>query len=194
MVGGGGFCPARSCGAGGATPRRRGRARRCAALDRAQRRGRAPSTVLVRAAGALACLGRAAAAGDRARVRSLRGLVYRERLSSGPKATITSVWRAEAPDRPAAIAPPTATRASSSGKTPAWDPVVGGGWKRSVADSAARHAGAALAGRRLRRLLLGAGRLNGRRAGGALDVRAYDPRRGTRSRWSAARCERRASP
>ncbi|HET6172693.1 MAG TPA: hypothetical protein VFD90_08810 [Gaiellales bacterium] len=62
--------------------------------------------------------------------RSLRGVVYDERLSSGPRVTDTSVWRTEAPDR--------LSYRSSAGDAGVvigkmrWDLVVGGGWKRSL--------------------------------------------------------------
>jgi hypothetical protein len=61
---------------------------------------------------------------------ALRSVVYRERLSSGPKVTSTSVWRSEAPDR--------LSYRSASGNAGVviggtrWDRVVGGGWKRSL--------------------------------------------------------------
>jgi hypothetical protein len=59
----------------------------------------------------------------------LRSVVYHERLSSGPHATGTSVWRSESPDR--------LSYRSSAGDAGVvightrWDLVVGGGWKRS---------------------------------------------------------------
>jgi hypothetical protein len=60
---------------------------------------------------------------------SLRSVEYRERLSSGPRVTSTSVFRTEAPDRLSYV--------SESGDAGVvigkrrWDRVVGGGWKRS---------------------------------------------------------------
>jgi hypothetical protein len=92
--------------------------------------------------------------------RSLRGVVYRERLSSGPQATSTSVWRSEAPDR---LTYRTATGDAGVviGRT-RWDLVVGGGWKRSsqnpplVMPSPPWGAGAYDVS------LLGGGRLDGR--------------------------------
>ncbi|MDP9256173.1 MAG: hypothetical protein M3Q31_06425 [Actinomycetota bacterium] len=92
--------------------------------------------------------------------RSLRGLVYRERLSNGPSVTSTSVWRSEAPNR---LSYRTATGNAGViiGKT-RWDLVGGGGWKRSfqhpplVMPSPPWGAGAYDV------TLLGAGRLNGR--------------------------------
>jgi hypothetical protein len=59
----------------------------------------------------------------------LRSVAYRERLSSGPMATVTSEWRSEAPDR--------LSYRSDDGNAGVvigatrWDLVVGGGWKRS---------------------------------------------------------------
>jgi hypothetical protein len=60
---------------------------------------------------------------------ALRSVEYRERLSTGPHVTGTSVWRSEAPDR--------LSYRSASGDagvvigTRRWDLVVGGGWRRS---------------------------------------------------------------
>src|SRR4051812_13094873 len=60
----------------------------------------------------------------------LRSVVYRERLSSGPRVTSISVWRKEAPDR--------LSYRTASGNAGVvigharWDLVVGGGWKRSL--------------------------------------------------------------
>ena len=62
--------------------------------------------------------------------RSLRSVVYRERLSSGAGNATTTIWRSEAPDR-------LSYRTSSGnagvviGRT-RWDLVAGGGWKRSL--------------------------------------------------------------
>jgi hypothetical protein len=62
--------------------------------------------------------------------KALRGVVYRERLSSGPRVTIITVWRSEAPDR--------VSYRSTSGNAGViiggtrWDRVLGGGWKRSI--------------------------------------------------------------
>ena len=60
--------------------------------------------------------------------KALRSVVYRERLASGPRVTITSVWRTEAPNR--------LSYRSSAGDAGViigrkrWDLVVGGGWKQ----------------------------------------------------------------
>jgi hypothetical protein len=69
--------------------------------------------------------------GDAERVfRSLRGVVYHERLSTGAGRAATTVWRSEAPDR--------LSYHSASGNAGVvigrtrWDRVVGGGWKRSL--------------------------------------------------------------
>jgi hypothetical protein len=60
----------------------------------------------------------------------LRSVVYRERLSSGPRVTSTSVWRKEAPNR--------LSYRTASGNAGVvigrrrWDLVVGSGWKPSL--------------------------------------------------------------
>jgi hypothetical protein len=62
--------------------------------------------------------------------KSLTSVVYRERLSSGPRVSSTSVWRSEAPDR--------LSYRSDLGDAGViigrrrWDLVVGGGWKRGL--------------------------------------------------------------
>jgi hypothetical protein len=91
---------------------------------------------------------------------SLHGVVYHERLSSGPNVTSTSVWRSEAPDR-LSYHTDIGNAGVIIGKT-RWDLVVGGGWKRSsqnptlVMPSPPWGAGAYDV------TLLGGGRLNGR--------------------------------
>jgi hypothetical protein len=62
--------------------------------------------------------------------RSLRGVVYHETVSSGPKVTVTSVWRSEAPDR-LSYRTTNGDAGIVIGKT-RWDRVVGAGWKRSL--------------------------------------------------------------
>lgn len=61
---------------------------------------------------------------------SLRSVVYRERLSSGPRSLSTSTWRSEAPDR-LSYRDDDGNAGVVIGDT-RWDRVVGGGWKRSL--------------------------------------------------------------
>jgi hypothetical protein len=92
--------------------------------------------------------------------RSLRGVVYHERLSSGPHVTSTSVWRSEAPDR---LSYRTARGDAGIviGRT-RWDLVVGGGWKRSFQNPPLVMPSPPWAAGAYDVSLLGGGRLNGR--------------------------------
>jgi hypothetical protein len=90
----------------------------------------------------------------------LRGVVYRERLSSGAKAALTTVWRAEAPDR--------LSYRSADGNAGViigkvrWDLVVGGTWERSPQIPPLALPAPPWQGGAYDVSLLGAGRLNGR--------------------------------
>jgi hypothetical protein len=66
---------------------------------------------------------------DRA-FRTLRSVVFKERLSSGPHITLNTVWRSEAPNR-LSYQIRSGGAGVIIGKT-RWDRVVGGGWKRST--------------------------------------------------------------
>jgi hypothetical protein len=112
----------------------------------------------------------------------LRGLVYRERLSSGPKATITSVWRAEAPDR-LSYRSTDGNAGVVIGKT-RWDRVVGGGWKRSSQIPPLAMPAPPWQGGAYDVSLLGAGRLNGRRV---VRISMFEP---TTPAWYTVTLER----
>jgi hypothetical protein len=92
--------------------------------------------------------------------KSLRGVVYHERLSSGRSVTSTSVWRSEAPDR---LTYRTAIGNAGViiGKT-RWDLVVGGGWKRSLQDPPLVMPSPPWGAGAYDVTLLGGGRLDGR--------------------------------
>ena len=151
---------ARSCGPGcyAAATRVRSPVRRVAiALGG---RGRPPSTV----AFALPAHWPVSAApllrGAERVFRSLRGVVYHQTLSSGPRVTTTSVWRSEAPNR--------LTYRSANGDAGVvigktrWDLVVGGGWKRSLQNPPLAMPSPPWAAGAYDVTLLGGGRLNGR--------------------------------
>jgi hypothetical protein len=95
-------------------------------------RGRAPSTVAFELPEHWPVSATPLLRGAERVFKSLRGVVYHERLSSGPRVTITTVWRSEAPNR--------VSYSTSGGDkgivigTTRWDLVVGGGWKRSSQD------------------------------------------------------------
>ncbi len=62
--------------------------------------------------------------------RSLRSVVYRERLSTGAGKATNTLWRSEAPDR-LSYDSDTGNAGVVIGRA-RWDLVVGGGWKRSL--------------------------------------------------------------
>ena len=119
--------------------------------------------------------------------KALRSVVYRERLSSGPRVTITSVWRTEAPDR--------LSYRSSAGDAGViigrkrWDLVVGGGWKEGPQNPPLDLPAPPWGAGAYDVTLLGGGRLaGGRSCASRCSSRRRRP--GTRSRSTGARCAR----
>jgi hypothetical protein len=154
------LAPARPCGAGCYASATRVRSAASRIAIGLSGRGRPPSTVTfalpahwpVSAAPLLRGAERVFAA--------LHGVVYHERLSSGPNVTSTSVWRSEAPDR---LSYRTAIGDAGViiGKT-RWDLVVGGGWKRSIQNPTLVMPSPPWGAGAYDVTLLGGGRLNGR--------------------------------
>ena len=103
----------------------------------------------------------------------LRSVVYRERLSSGPRVTSTSVWRKEAPNR--------LSYRTASGDAGVvigrrrWDLVVGGGWKPSLQNPPLVMPSPPWGAGAYDVALLGGGRLGARRGRALLHVRADHP-------------------
>jgi hypothetical protein len=160
VVGAAALPPAKPCGAGcyASTTRAAASVRRVAiALSG---RGRSPATVGFALPEHWPVSAAPLLRGAERVFRSLRGVVYRERLASGPHVTVTSVWRSEAPDR-------LSYRTTSGdagvviGKT-RWDLVVGGGWKRSSQNPPLVMPSPPWAAGAYDVTLLGGGRLDGR--------------------------------
>lgn len=92
--------------------------------------------------------------------RSLRSVVWRERLSTGMRGPTTSMWRSEAPDR--------LSYRTASGNAGVvigarrWDLVVGGGWKRSLQNPPLDLPAVLWGAGAYDVMLLGGGRLDGR--------------------------------
>ena len=103
-------------------------------------------------------------------IASLRSTVYRERLSSGPRATNTSLWRSEAPDR---LSYRTASGDAGIviGRT-RWDLVVGGGWQRGTQNPPLSLPAPAWGSRVYDATLLGRGRSLGR---AVVRISFFDP-------------------
>jgi hypothetical protein len=122
-------------------------------------RGRAPSTVAFTLPQHWPVSAAPLLRGAERVFRSLRGVVYDERLSSGPRVTVTSVWRSEAPDR-VSYRSSNGAKGVVIGKT-RWDLVVGGGWKRSSQDPPVVMPSPPWAAGAYDVTLLGGGRLDG---------------------------------
>jgi hypothetical protein len=122
-------------------------------------RGRSPSTVVFALPAHWPVSAAPLLRGAERVFKSLRGVVYHERLSSGPHVTSTSVWRSEAPDR---LTYRTATGDAGVviGRT-RWDLVVGGGWKRSLQNPPLSMPSPPWAAGAYDVTLLGGGRLDG---------------------------------
>jgi hypothetical protein len=159
-VGGRQLPAARSCGAGcyASATRASAPVRRVAiALSG---RGRLPATVVFALPARWPVSAGPLLRGTERVFKNLRGVVYDERLSSGPHVTSTSVWRSEAPNRLSYR-----TTAGNAGVIiggTRWDLVVGGGWKRSFQDPPLVMPSPPWAAGAYDVTLLGGGRLNGR--------------------------------